>query len=206
MLAAPAIALGSPCPSASRPQTATALWALDNSSLLALLTHGYPQLPAQCQESTPTHSSEPQAPCLAILLAPGGFPSHRTWRPSTLHCPWQQESSCFPVKEQECQIPHRMKKSYNLLLCRQHQKSWSPKIHRRPALHTHLPKGESCLYCPRAGIPAPAPSGNHYCACARRPTSTQWTETHAPHYDCRRAPSPHKRVGTPAPSLKGENR
>jgi hypothetical protein len=55
------------------------MWA---SSLSALLYHRHPQLATQCQEPNATHTSEPQAPHLVILLVPGGFPSLRAWRPS----------------------------------------------------------------------------------------------------------------------------
>jgi hypothetical protein len=48
---------------------------------LALLPYGYPQEPGT------TQPSEPQAPGLAILLARGGFPPNRAWKPSTLHFP-----------------------------------------------------------------------------------------------------------------------
>jgi hypothetical protein len=47
----------------------------------------------------------------------------------------ESKSPCYPVKEQEHQIPHWGEESYNLLICRQHQKPWSPKVHRSPVLH-----------------------------------------------------------------------
>jgi hypothetical protein len=67
------------------PRASTALWAPDGLSPPALLPHGHPQLATQCQDPTTTHASEPEAPHFAILLASGGFPHHRAWRPNANH-------------------------------------------------------------------------------------------------------------------------
>jgi hypothetical protein len=45
-------------PNGNRPGAPSALWEPDNSSPLALMPHGYPQLATQCQESAATHLSE----------------------------------------------------------------------------------------------------------------------------------------------------
>jgi hypothetical protein len=67
------------------PRVSTALCAPDNSSPMAWLPHGYPQFATQCQEPAVTHTSEPKAPCFAILLVPGGFPLYRAWRSIANH-------------------------------------------------------------------------------------------------------------------------
>jgi hypothetical protein len=69
----------------SRPQGFHCLWALEDSSLLVLLSHGYPQLATQCQKPATTHPSEHQAWHLAILLVPGGFPPQQSME--TQHSP-----------------------------------------------------------------------------------------------------------------------
>jgi hypothetical protein len=66
-------------------RAATALQAAENSSLLALLPHGHPQLATLCQEPTTTYANEPKAHCFAILLVPGGFPPYGARRPSASH-------------------------------------------------------------------------------------------------------------------------
>jgi hypothetical protein len=58
------------------PRASAAWWALYESSLLALLSHGYTQLAMQCWEPATIHPSEPQALDLANMLVPGGFPPH----------------------------------------------------------------------------------------------------------------------------------
>jgi hypothetical protein len=95
---AAAVAPGNWPPNA-RPQGLFCLVAPDDSTLLALLFHGCPQLAIQCQETFTTHLSKHQAPAFTILQVPRGFPLHRAWRSSTPHCSWQQESSHSPIKE-----------------------------------------------------------------------------------------------------------
>jgi hypothetical protein len=46
----------------------------------------------------------------------------------------------------------------------------------------------------------------HYSAGARRPTPHSAQRPSSPYCDCRRAPAPLSRAGTPAPSLRGEKR
>jgi hypothetical protein len=184
------------------PRASATLWAPDNSIPLALLTHGYPQHATQCQEPASTHLSEPQTPGFATLLVPGGFPPHRAWRPSTSHSSWQQESICSPIKEQECQIPHWGEESYNLLLYRQHQKSYFPKPHRSPELYPAPPCRTVTSLLSKRWNPN---------------SSTEWQSTtllvigglpptvqrpSISHCDCRRASVPHQIAGTPTPHWK----
>jgi hypothetical protein len=86
-----------------------------------------------------THLSEPQAPCFAILLVLGSFPSTEHWGVALSLLLTARQSPCSPFKEQECQIPHWGDESYNLLLCTGQQKPCSPKTHSRPAPHTAPP-------------------------------------------------------------------
>jgi hypothetical protein len=44
----------------------------------------FPQLATQCQEPATTHLNETQATGFALLLAPGGFPPQKAWRPLSL--------------------------------------------------------------------------------------------------------------------------
>jgi hypothetical protein len=133
------MAPGSPSPNTSRPLGLCYLVGTRDSNLLALLPHRYIQLAIHCLEPAIRHISEPQVLGFAIFLAPEGFPPHRACWPSTLHCPWQQVSPCSPVKEWECQIPHWREENYKLLLCRQHQKPCSPKVHRSPVFQAVPP-------------------------------------------------------------------
>jgi hypothetical protein len=82
------------------PRASAALWISDNLGPLALLPHGYLQLVTQCQEPTTIHLRNQGL----LFCWQRGFPPNRAWGASTSHCPWQQESPCFPIKEQEHQI------------------------------------------------------------------------------------------------------
>jgi hypothetical protein len=107
MPAAASVAPGSWCPNTSRHQGFHCLVeAPDNSSLLALLPHGHPQLTTQGQKTTTTHASEPQVPHFTLLLVPGGFPPHKAWKPSTSHQahPWGEPP--LPCQRAGTQLLH----------------------------------------------------------------------------------------------------
>jgi hypothetical protein len=121
------------------PRASTALWAPDNSSPPALQPHRNPQLATQCQEPATTHSSEPQAPGSAI------FSLQETSLPKSMEAQLSppsltaKEPVRLPRQRARTPDPHWGEESYNLPLCRQHQKPWSPKVHWRPALHAAPP-------------------------------------------------------------------
>jgi hypothetical protein len=182
------------------PRASAALWAPDDSSPLALLPHGYPQLATQCQEPTTTHISDPHASGFAILLVTEhGGPALPTVPDSKSH------SSC--IKEQECQISPRGEESYNLLLCRWHQKPRFPNVHRSPALHAAPPCRRAMSLLSKRWNPS---------------SSTEWqsatllvleglppTEHRDPVLPTVTAGEPlysHQRAGTLAPLLRGGKR
>jgi hypothetical protein len=101
VLTGAAIAAGNLCPNTSEPRAFAGLCASDDSSPLALLPHGHPQLATQCQEPTATQASEHQAQCFAILLVPGGFPPHRVRKPGNNHQALLWKNPHCPIKEQE---------------------------------------------------------------------------------------------------------
>jgi hypothetical protein len=85
------------------PRDSAALWAPDDSSLLALLPHGLHHFSTLYQESTATCASEPQASHFAILLVPGGFPPHIIW--CSPPCPYVGEPP-LPCPRVENQLLH----------------------------------------------------------------------------------------------------
>jgi hypothetical protein len=107
------------------PRTSTALGAPEDSSPLALVHHGHPQLATQCEKPAAACASEPKPPHFAILLVPGGFLPHRTWRPSTHQQALLEESPHCPIKEPE----PRSSTGCNLPLCRS-QKTCFPKVQK----------------------------------------------------------------------------
>jgi hypothetical protein len=201
------MAPGNPHRNASRLQGLHCWWVPHDSSLLALLPHRYPQLASQCREPTTTYLSEPQALGFVILLAPGGFHPHRAWRTTTPHCLWQQESPHSLVKERECQVPQWGEVSYNLPLCRWHQKPCFPKVHRRSAFHTALP-------CKRT-TPLLSKSWNPTSSAKWQPTTllvvgglppTVHRDQVLPTVTAGEHCSSHQRAGTPARSQRGKKR
>jgi hypothetical protein len=142
------------------PRVSTALWAPDNSSLLALLTNGYPQLATQCQEPTTTHLSEPQALGFATLLVPGGFPPHRAWRPSLPTVPDNQTALTPPSQSKNARFPTEGRKAITCYSAGGTRSTVSPRYTEAQHFTLCLPTGESYLSCSRAGIPAPPLSGN----------------------------------------------
>jgi hypothetical protein len=163
-----------PTPNASRPQGLHCLMSTRRFKPTTLLPQRYPQLATQCQEPATIYLSELQA-LLFYWCQEASFPiEHRG--PELLTVP-DSKRACAPcqVKEWEHQIPHWGEGNYNLLLCRQHKKPCSPKVHRSPALHAAPPCRRVTSLLSRVGIPTPPLSGKHYSASARRCVSQSKT-------------------------------
>jgi hypothetical protein len=159
-----------------------------------------PLVPSTCY-SVPEacHLSEPQAPGFAILLVPGGFPSTERGGPAS---PLSLTALAPPSKSDNARFPTEGRKT---ITCYCTGNTRSPVFSRyTEAQHftLHLPAGELYFSCPRAGIPLLHWVPVHYYAGANRHAQ----RPSAPYYNCRRAPVPHQRAGTPAPSLRRENR
>jgi hypothetical protein len=92
-------------------RASAAWWAPDNSSLLALLHHRYPQLATQCQDPGTTHPSEPQASGLANQLAPGGFPPTEHGGPAPSTVPDSKRALTPPSKNKNARFPTEERKA-----------------------------------------------------------------------------------------------
>jgi hypothetical protein len=140
------------------PRASAALWAPDNSSPLDLLTYGYPQLATQCQEPTTTHLSEPQA-LLFCWCQEASLPTEHG-NPALPTVPDSKRALLPPSKSKNVRFPTKGKKAITCYSTGSTRSPIPPRYTEDQCFTLHLPAGESCLSCPRAGIPAPPLSGN----------------------------------------------
>jgi hypothetical protein len=153
------VAPRSPHPNISRPQGLCFLVGTRQFKP-ARLSHRYPQLATQCHEPATIHASEHQAPGLANLLAPGGFPPHKAWRPSLPTVPDSKRILAPLSKNKNARFPTEGRKAKTCYSAGSTRSPASPRHPEAQCFTLHLPAGESCLSYPRVGIPAPPLSGN----------------------------------------------
>jgi hypothetical protein len=137
--AADAVVPGSPHPMQVDSRASTALWAPDNSSLLALLPSCYPQLAIQWQDPTTTHLREPHAP---IIHSAGTrrLSSPQTTETSALPTvPDIKRALAPPSKGKSARFPTERKKAVTRYSADGTRNPVFPKLHRSPVFHNAPP-------------------------------------------------------------------
>jgi hypothetical protein len=181
------------------PRTSAALWVPDNSSLLALLPHRYPQLATQCQELATTHLSEPQVQALLFCWhqeAPGSPQSMET--PALPTVPDSKRAPTPPSKIEKAIFPTEGRKAITCYFagC---TKALFPQEHRSPVLHAALPCRRVTSLLSKSWDSS---SSTEWPSATLLVLEGQPLTAHrdpALHCNCRRVPVPHQSAGTLAP-------